>query len=136
MVTVRTEPNHYAMGFSTQFVDLGITARDSLVDVIAKTRDRNFGGTDTSVAIDWALRNKVQADAIVIYSDGETWAGDQHTFHALEQYRRKTGVPTRLAVVNFTATGRSIADQTDPLSMDFVGMDASLPQALRAFVAE
>lgn len=136
MITVRTERDSYAMGFSQQFVDLGITPRDSLMDVLAKTRDRNFGGTDTTVAIDWALRNKVQADAFVIYTDNETWAGDRHTFQALQQYRQQTGIAARLAVVAFTGTQRSIADQADPLSMDFVGLDASLPQALSAFVAE
>lgn len=136
MVTVRTERECYAMGFSQDFVDLGITPKDSLVDVLAKTRDSNFGGTDTTVAVRWALQHGAKPDAVVIYSDGETWAGHRHTFQAMEELRRKTGLPVRLAVVNFTATGRSIADQQDPLSMDFVGMDASLPQALSAFVTE
>lgn len=137
LVTARTEPNYYAMGFATSFVDLGITARDSLVDVITKTHNLNFGGTDTSVAIRWALEHKVPVDVFVIYTDNETWAGDRHTSQALQEYRRATGIPAKLAVVGFTATQRSIADSVaDPGSMDFVGMDAALPQALAAFVGE
>jgi 60 kDa SS-A/Ro ribonucleoprotein len=133
LVTARTEPNYYVMGFSTQFVDLGISAKDTLPTVLAKTRGRNFGRTDTSVAIKWALANNVGTDLFVIYTDNETWAGDRHTCEVLNDYRRKTGIPAKLAVVAFTGTNRSIADGGDPGSMDFVGMDAALPQALAAF---
>jgi hypothetical protein len=42
----------------------------------------------------------------------------------------------KLAVVAFTSTGYSIAKQDDQLSMDFVGLDSSLPQALSMFVME
>lgn len=46
-------------------------------------------------------------------------------------------LPTKLAVVAFSGTRRSVADAAgDAGSMDFVGMDASLPQALAAFVGE
>ena len=133
LITARVEPNYYIMGFANQFKDLGITVRDTLTDVLAKTRMRNFGGTDTSVAIRWALENKVETDVFVIYTDSETWAGDQHTCEAIKDYRRQTGIPAKLAVVAFTATQRSIVDGADAGSMDFVGMDASLPQALSAF---
>lgn len=136
LITARTEPNYFIMGFSTKFMDLGITAKDTLPTVLEKTRDRNFGDTDTSVAIKWALDNKVGTDLFVIYTDNETWAGDRHTCEALNDYRRKTGIPAKLAVVAFSGTQRSIADQSDPGSMDFVGMDSSLPQALAAFIAE
>lgn len=133
LITARTEPNYFIMGFSEKFVDLGITAKDTLPTVLQKTTDRNFGGTDTSVAIKWALENKVGTDLFVIYTDNETWAGDRHTCEVLNDYRRKTGIPAKLAVVAFSGTARSIGDQADPGSMDFVGMDASLPQALAAF---
>ena len=134
LVTARTEPNHFIMGFSTEFKDLGITAKDTLPTVLKKTRDQNFGGTNTSVAIEWALRHKIEVDVFEILTDNETWVGDMHTCRALENYRRQTGIPAKLAVVGFTATQRSVADRADLNSMDFVGMDASLPIALRAFV--
>ena len=133
LITARVELNYYIMGFSDQFKDLGITARDSLPDVLAKTCMYNFGGTNTSVAIRWALDNKIETDVFAIYTDSETWAGDQHTCEAIKDYRRKTGIPAKLAVVAFTGTQHSVADGADPGSMDFVGMDASLPQALSAF---
>lgn len=136
LITARTESNYYIMGFSTKFVDLGINAKDSLSDVMKKTYDRNFGGTDTSVAIDWALRNNVKADVVMIYTDNETWAGDSHTFQAMEKYRKAIEHPVKLGVCGFTSTGRSIANQSDMLSMDFVGLSADLPHAINMFVNE
>lgn len=135
MVTARAEPNYYTMGFATEFVDLKITAKDSLPDVMRKTQ-RDFGGTDTTVAIAWAKAKKIPVDVFVVYTDGMTWAGDQHTSVALEGYRKVMGIPAKLAVVNFVAHGHSIKDPADAGSMDFVGMDASMPQALGAFVTE
>lgn len=136
MATVRVEPQHFVMGFASDFRELGITPRDSLVDVLRKTKDLTFGSTDTSVAMRWALQHKVPVDAFVVYTDNETWSGDQHTCEALRQYRQRTGLATKLAVVAFTSTRRSVADGADPGSMDFVGLDASLPAALAAFVRE
>lgn len=135
MVTARTESKYYTMGFATQFVDLKITAKDTLPEVLRKTQ-RDFGGTDTAVAINWAKQKAIPVDVFVIYTDGMTWAGNAHTSVALELYRREMNIPAKLAVVNFVSHGHSIADPTDAGSMDFVGMDASLPQALAAFVTE
>lgn len=134
LITARVEPNYYIMGFSDRFQDLGITARDTLPTVLEKTRDRNFGGTNTALAVEWAIKNKIEADVFVIYTDNETWCGDRHTSEAIKDYRRKAGIAAKLAVVAFTGTQRSVADGADHGSMDFVGMDASLPQALSEFV--
>lgn len=136
LITARVEPQHYIMGFATSFIDLGITAKDTLPTVLAKTGAHTMGGTDTSVAIQWAQSHNIPVDAFVVYTDNETWAGDVHTCRALQEYRRATGIPAKLAVVAFTSTARSVADNTDPGSMDFVGMDSSLPQALASFVGE
>ena len=42
--------------------------------------------------------------------------------------------PLKLGFVAFTATESSQTDPKDEGSMNFVGMDASLPQAINAFV--
>ena len=136
LITARTEPNYYIMGFATQFKDLGITAKDTLPTVLEKTRNHNFGGTDCAIAIKWALANKVETDVFTIFTDSDTWAGNTHACQAICDYRKQTGLPAKLAVVAFTGHARTIADGADPGSMDFVGMDASLPQALAAFIAE
>ena len=54
---------------------------------------------------------------------------------ALEAYRRKTGIPARLAVVGMTSTGFSIADPADAGMLDVVGFDTATPGLLSDFVA-
>jgi 60 kDa SS-A/Ro ribonucleoprotein len=133
LITVRTEPQYWAFGFATDFRDLGITKRDSLNDVLAKTRGMNFGGTDCALPIRWARANKVQADAVLVYTDNETWAGPTHAAAELQAYRREIG-PLKLGFIAFTATESSVVDPKDAGCMNFVGMDASLPQAINAFI--
>jgi 60 kDa SS-A/Ro ribonucleoprotein len=136
MTIKRSESNTHVMGFSTSFIDLGVSASDSLDTVMKKTAAKNFGGTDTSVAINYAISKNLLVDAFVILTDNEAWAGKGHTFQAMERYRKLSGLPAKLAVCAFTPAHHSIADQNDFLSMDFVGLDASLPQALQSFIAE
>ena len=133
MITVRTEPQCYTFGFADQFRDLGITAKDSLNDVLRKTRHANFGTTDCAVPIRWARANKVKADAVLCYTDNETYAGPTHAKTELQAYRKEIG-PLKLGFVAFTATEASVVDPKDEGSMNFVGLDASLPQAINAFV--
>lgn len=135
LITARVEPNYFVGGFSHEFRNLGITAKDTIASVMAKTRGLTHGGTDTAVAIRHALANNIPAEVFVIYTDAETWAGDMHTCMALEAYRRTTGIPAKLIVVAFTATGRTVADKSDPLSLDLVGLDASLPQLVSTFAS-
>lgn len=134
MVTVRTEEKYMINGFSHQFVPLPITANMSLSEVMRITNDRNFGGTDSAIPVQYALKNNIFVDVFVIYTDNDTWAGQQHTVQALAEYRRKINPNAKLAVVATTATDYSIAEQDDPGMMDFVGFDTSVPQALAEFV--
>jgi 60 kDa SS-A/Ro ribonucleoprotein len=136
MVTVRTEPEYYAFGFATAFRDLGITARDSLVTVLAKTSKMTFGGTDCAVPMKYALANKIPVDVFAVYSDGESWAGNVHATEALKQYRRTMSLPAKLACVNFTATDTALADPKDAGQMNFCGFGADLPSAIATFISE
>lgn len=136
LITVHTEPNCYTFGFSHEFKELCITAKDSLEDVLTKTRYMNFGSTDCAVPIRWARQHGISADAVLVYTDGETYYGPTHASQELEAYRRAMRLPLKLGLVAFTATEGSLADPQDPGSMNFVGLDASLPAAISAFVSE
>jgi len=82
----------------------------------------------------WALENKVAADAFVIYTDSETWAGAIHPAQALRQYRERTGIPARLVVVGMVANDFSIADPSDAGMLDVVGFDTAAPELIASFV--
>jgi 60 kDa SS-A/Ro ribonucleoprotein len=135
MVTARVEQrDSYAfMGFSHEFVDLGISPRQRLDDVVARVRNRNFGGTDCSLPMTWALKEDLQFDTFCVYTDDETWYGDMHPFEAIRKYRQKTGIPAKLVVTSMTGNQFTIADPSDAGMMDVVGFDAGAPAIISDF---
>ena len=92
-----------------------------------------FGGTDCALPMVWALRNRIEVDTFVVYTDNETWAGNVHPFQALAEYRHRMGRAARLVVVGMTATGFTIADPSDPGMLDVVGFDTAAPQVMADF---
>ena len=92
-----------------------------------------YATTDCAQPMLWAMENKVKADVFVVYTDSETWHGTIHPTQALDQYRQKTGIPARLAVVGMTANKFSIADPNDAGMLDVVGFDTAAPDLIREF---
>lgn len=140
MLAARTESQTWIFGFSDTFKDLKITARDSLNDVLKKTRALNFGGTDCALPMRFAREKKLDVDVFCVYTDNETWAGrgwgensSGHVCQELTAYRQKMGKPAKLAVFGLAQTDFTIADPSDPGQMDFVGFDASAPVLLADF---
>ena len=133
MVAARTEKFSHIMGFSHQFVDLGISKKDRLDTVLNKTARVPMGGTDCALPMIWAAQNKVKADVFAVYTDNETWAGKIHPFQALKEYRQKMGIDAKLIVVGMVSNGFSIADPSDPGMLDVVGFDAGAPAIMNTF---
>jgi 60 kDa SS-A/Ro ribonucleoprotein len=133
MVTARTEAEYMIMGFAHEFRNLGITAKSRLDEAIKKARDRNFGSTDCSLPMLYALRNGLKIDTFAVYTDSETWMGQMHPSQALDRYRQKTGIPAKLIVVSMTANPFSIADPNDAGMMDVVGFDTAAPRIMADF---
>jgi 60 kDa SS-A/Ro ribonucleoprotein len=143
MTIARTEPAHVIRGFTStdwrsrnnMLTDLGITARTDLATAMRKVQDRNFGSTDCSLPMQWALKEGVEVDTFVVITDNETYAGQIHPFQALKKYRKETGIDARLAVLGVASNGFTIADASDSGMMDFVGFDSNAPRALADFSA-
>lgn len=133
MVTARTEPEYMIMGFADEFRSLGITAKSRLDDAIKRALNANFGGTDCSLPMLYALDNNLEIDTFTVYTDSETWAGRMHPSQALDKYRQKTGIPAKLIVVSMTANPFSIADPDDAGMMDVVGFDTAAPRIMADF---
>ncbi len=76
----------------------------------------------------------MQADAFVIYTDSETWAGPVHPVEALREYRQKTGIAAKLVVVGLVSNGFSIADPEDAGMLDVVGFDTAAPALIADFL--
>lgn len=134
MVTTRTEPQTHAVAFSDRLKNFPITKRQRLDDVMRTAEGINFGRTDCAQPMLYALKNDMEVDAFVIYTDSETWVGHIHPMQALRKYREATGIPAKLVVVGATSNGFTIADPKDPGSLDVVGFDSSGPQLISEFI--
>jgi 60 kDa SS-A/Ro ribonucleoprotein len=141
LVTVNTEPNVEIVGYTS-----GSRGNDGvsvipfnkswrIADACNYTAQLPMGGTDCSLPVKWADKNKKSFDGIVSYTDSETWAGGSHLSQDLRKYRAKIGIPTRHVVVGLTSTGFSVNDKNDPYGLDVVGFDSSGPAILSSFIA-
>jgi 60 kDa SS-A/Ro ribonucleoprotein len=131
LATAKAEKNYIIRGFSTSFIDLGIIASDSFMSACKKTSDKNFGGTDASVAYDWAIANKVHVDVFCFWTDSESWAGSKHPSQSLAEYRRKVNPKAKAVYTTIASNQITLVDPKDPYSYDFGGFDPSIPKAIQ-----
>jgi 60 kDa SS-A/Ro ribonucleoprotein len=134
LVTANVEPHCMIVGFTVGVSALAISPRQRLDDVVRYTRELPFGGTDCALPARYATERQLDVDAFIIVTDSETWAGEIHPLQALRRYRKARVRDARQVVVGMTATDFTIADPTDPLSLDVVGFDLATPQAISDFV--
>jgi 60 kDa SS-A/Ro ribonucleoprotein len=145
LITMKTEPVTHTVGFtsgsryssyrgSNAVTPLDFGRASTLDGVIRKISNLPFGGTDCAAPMLYAMENKIEADAFVIYTDNETWAGNIHPHEALRDYRRKMGIDAKLIVVGMTSTGFTIANPDDPGMLDVVGFDSNAPNVMADFV--
>lgn len=134
MLIARKEPDYYIHGFANTFRDLGITANQSLNDVLRRTTSMNFGRTDCALPMYHALDHRIPVDVFLVITDNETWAGLRgHPCQALQEYREKMQRDAKLIVMGMTATDISIADPSDGGMMDVVGFDTAAPNVMADF---
>ena len=137
MATARTESNYVVLAFSETIQTLSISPRQRLDDVVRTTSRLPFAGTDCAQPMLWAIDNNINdIDAFVIYTDNETWYGNVHPCQALDKYRNKSGIGSKLIVVGMTATNISIADPSDVGMMDVVGFDTAAPNVMSDFIRQ
>ncbi len=131
LVTAKAEKNYAIRGFSTKFIDLNITRRDSFRSALKKASNQNFGGTDASVAYSWAIKNKYQADVICFWTDNESWAGNRHPTQALQEYRRKVNPNVKAIYITLAPYNITLVDPQDNNSWDLAGFDPGIPRLIQ-----
>lgn len=82
----------------------------------------------------YAKDKKIEVDTFIVYTDNETWAGNVHPSHALNNYRRSSGIDAKMIVCGMCANSFTIADPNDAGMMDMAGFDSAAPQVIRSFV--
>ena len=131
LATAKAEKNYIIRGFSDTFRDLGITAKDTFSSACRKTRNHNHGGTNASVAYQWAIDNKVKVDVFCFWTDGESWAGYSHPSQVLAKYRKAINPNAKAVYVTVASNRITLVDPKDPMSFDFGGFDPSIPKAIQ-----
>ncbi|MBE9010232.1 TROVE domain-containing protein [Pseudanabaenaceae cyanobacterium LEGE 13415] len=131
LATAKAERYCKIRGFATEFRDLEITSRDRFSDAIAKATNQNFGGTDASVAYEWAIKQRFKADLFCFWTDCESWAGKQHPSQALALYRRKVNPNAKAIYISLAPYNISLVDPQDPLSWDIAGFDPGTPRLIQ-----
>jgi len=63
LVTAAVEENYHIMGFANTFRDLGISPKMRLAEATRRCQDNNFGSTNCGLAMEWAMKNKIEVDA-------------------------------------------------------------------------
>jgi 60 kDa SS-A/Ro ribonucleoprotein len=71
LVTAATEDQYHIMAFSHELRNLNITAKSSLQQAVAGRR-RTASAPPTALPMKWSLRNKINVDHFVVYTDSET----------------------------------------------------------------
>jgi 60 kDa SS-A/Ro ribonucleoprotein len=134
LIAAKTEPRSMIIGVDTGVQQVGIHPNMRLDDAIKEAGRHGGGGTDLSLPYRALMAQKYDVDGVVVYTDSETWAGRGHPSQALNEYRRSVGHEVRNVIASMTATSHSVGDVEDPLTLQCVGLDASLPQTISQFI--
>ncbi len=84
--------------------------------------------------LQYAIDRGKDLDAIVIFTDNETWAGDRHPQAVLETYRKRVRHRVKVVVAAVTATARTIADPEDRDVLQIAGFSADVPTVINDFL--
>jgi 60 kDa SS-A/Ro ribonucleoprotein len=147
MVTARTEKHWHCFGFTSAgggyggrwgggnagFTEIAISPKQRLDDVIRAIEKLPMGGTDCSLPMQYAMKQKLDVDVFHVLTDNETWAGAIHPHQALQQYRRESGRAAKLCVLAMTPSEFTIADPNDAGMLDVAGMSADVPAVIANF---
>lgn len=128
MAAVRTQKNAEILGFGRRAVNMGITADMSLQTAMRKYQNLHWDGSATNCSVIFdAARDRNQAfEKFVFVTDNDINCGD-NPMTSLREYRRKTKLNAKMAVIATSLSNLSIADPTDRGCLDIAGFDSAAP---------
>ncbi len=135
LTLMNMEKNVAVKMFSTTLSDAPLSIKRRLDDNIEAISNVPFGGTDLSLPITHALKNKIPVDCFIILSDNETWAGSQHPSECLRSYRKKMNIDARYVNIQMAANKFSCAEPDDVNSLEIAGFDAGMLETITEFLS-
>jgi len=134
LVVAHAEPNWSAVKFDTKATPINISPRMRMDDVVKHVATKQGGGTDLASTIAYARANRIPVDAFVLFTDNETWAGNNHTHEELALYRAEMKIPAKVVCVSLTPNSASVAPPGDDGFLQVVGFDANVPKLVQQFL--
>ncbi|XP_057299954.1 RNA-binding protein RO60-like [Hydractinia symbiolongicarpus] len=138
MVTWNIEEECEIMAFGGQFVSLKEKVKRDMTlnEALRATSRMNFGSTDCSLPMQYALQENLDIDVFIVYTDSDTWSGRIHPPIALRKYNAAKGKNAKLIVCAMQTNDFTIADPNDPNMMDICGFDTSVPDIISEFAKD
>lgn len=131
LMYIRSEPKVEVVAFDNYIQPLPFSYNTSLGDGLKIAANWHGGRTDLAAPIIYAVKERIEADAFIMFTDNETWAGHQgHPVEWMRKYRQELNPNAKLIVAGMTSTGFSVADPKDAGMLDVVGMDTSVPAVI------
>lgn len=146
-ITYKVEPKTVMISYSGDITEIKASRRTTMSSLLKQFG--HGGATNTALPLHYALEQKIDFDAIVSYTDNETWAGNSgygyygsryktrsgHVTEVLRDYQRQVGHPVRFLNVAMVANGVTDVDPTNANMFEIAGMDSQTPQIISEFVA-
>lgn len=134
MVTARAEQQYVIRGFSDKMVDLNIQPQDRLETVETRMNAIAAGWTLCNLPMEDAIKNNMDVDAFVIYTDSET-GSTENPATVFKRFQTKMNKPEAKFIVNgMVANDISLADPNNPNMLDVVGFSSDTPAVMSAFI--
>lgn len=129
---LRVEPNAEVMFFNSRPIEPNIGKRSSYKEIDAAVMVG--GSTDLAAPYAYALYKKLNVDAIITFTDNETWAGSSHPFQVFNEYRNIVNKNVKAVVLAMTATEFGLFPQEETNILNAAGFDASLHEVINTFI--
>jgi 60 kDa SS-A/Ro ribonucleoprotein len=127
--------NSTITAFDQEIEETGLSYHSSFEEMYAQTCLKHGSGTDLSLPAKWATKNKKKFDAIVMFTDNQTWAGTSHTAQAIAEYRNRVSSNAKQLICATAANEYSAGDDDDLNTLNVVGFDTNLPVVIEQFIS-
>lgn len=129
---LKSEKNSEMVWFDTAIQSPKIGKRTSIDDVLKNSP--HGGGTDCAQAFVHALKTKTKYDAILIFTDSETWAGQTHGLELLNRYRSSVNPNVAVIEIALAANPHTTLPVDDKKVLRVVGFDASVTEVINSYL--
>jgi 60 kDa SS-A/Ro ribonucleoprotein len=134
LTAIKTEENAEFIFFDTAYYEVKAGKRTTYQEILKHVG--HGGGTDCGQPYEYARKSKVKFDAIVTYTDSETWCGYSHPVQSFNLYRSAIAPQCKGIVIGMVANGVSLFDEKDTTCLNVAGFDSAIPNLVKDFITK